>query len=194
MVQRDRRKSRQTKQLKQRYAVFTEGLVTESQYLEMLLKHLRPRHATFSIKPIGKDPSRVLTEYRKAEQRGDFDRAILVVDVDQHHKLDTVLWERRSSTAVDAIVTNPCFELWLLWHTTDRRGYAETRECVRLARSHNLMKDKDLSAKFPIASFPEAAKRAQQAWSELAPNKKGPNPSSAMPWLIDLMTTPPQKN
>ena len=56
------------------------------------------------------------------------------------------------------------------------------------------MKDKDLSAKFPIASFPEAAKRAQQAWSELAPNKKGPNPSSAMPWLIDLMTTPPQKN
>ena len=91
MVQRDHRKSRQTKQLKKRYAVFTEGLVTESQYLEMLLKHLRPRHATFSIKPIGKDPSRVLTEYRKAKQRGDFDRAILVVDVDQHHKLDTVL-------------------------------------------------------------------------------------------------------
>ena len=107
MVQRDRRKSRQTKQLKKRYAVFTEGLVTESQYLEMLLKHLRPRHATFSIKPIGKDPSRVLTEYRKAKQRGDFDRAILVVDVDQHHKLDTVLRECRSSTAVDAIVTNP---------------------------------------------------------------------------------------
>ena len=56
------------------------------------------------------------------------------------------------------------------------------------------MGNKDLIANFPISSFPEAAKRAQQAWSELAPNKKGPNPSSAMPWLIDLMTTPPQKN
>jgi len=194
MVQRDRRKSRQTKQLKQRYAVFTEGLVTESQYLEMLLKHLRPRHATFSIKPIGKDPSRVLTEYRKAEQRGDFDRAILVVDVDQHHKLDTVLRECKSSTTVDAVVTNPCFELWLLWHTTDRRAYTETRDCVRLARSSRLIGDKDLTAGFPIASFPEAVKRAQQAWPTIMPNKKGPNPSSAMPWLIELMTPALQKN
>ena len=182
-------KSRHTKQLKTHYAVFTEGLVTERQYLELLLKHLRRRHATFSIKPIGKDPSRVFTEYRKAERRGDFDRAILVVDVDQHHKLDEVLRDCRSSTSVDTIVTNPCFELWLLWHATDRRGYTETRECVRLARINNLTGDKDLNTKFPIASFPEAVKRAEQAWSELAPNKKGPNPSSAMPWLIDLMTS-----
>ena len=194
MVQRDRRKSRQTKQLKQRYAVFTEGLVTESQYLEMLLKHLRPRHATFSIKPIGKDPSRVFTEYLKAERRGDFDQAILVIDVDQHQKLDEVLRECKSSTTVDAVVTNPCFELWLLWHTTDRRAYTETRDCVRLARSSRLIGDKDLTAGFPIASFPEAVKRAQQAWPTIMPNKKGPNPSSAMPWLIELMTPALQKN
>lgn len=186
------RKPREIRSVKIRYAVFTEGKVTEKQYLELLHQRLRPRHAAFSIKPIGKDPSRIFTEYRKAERRGDFDRAILVVDVDQHHKLDTVLRDCRSSTAVDAIVTNPCFELWLLWHATDRRGYTETRECVRLARINNLTGDKDLNTKFPIASFPEAVKRAQQAWSELAPNKKGPNPSSAMPWLIDLMTTPPK--
>lgn len=189
MGRRDSRKSRHTKQLKTHYAVFTEGLVTERQYLELLRQHLRPRHATFSIKPIGKDPSRVFTEYRKAERRGDFDQAILVIDVDQHQKLDEVLRECQSSTAVDAVVTNPCFELWLLWHTTDRRAYTETRDCVRLARINNLTGDKDLNTKFPIASFPEAVKRAQQAWSELAPNKKGPNPSSAMPWLIDLMTS-----
>ncbi len=188
------RQSRGTKKLKTRYVVFTEGMVTERQYLELLRQHLRPRHATFSIKPIGKDPSRVFSEYRKAEQRGDFDRAILVVDVDQHHKLDTVLRECRSSTAVDAIVTNPCFELWLLWHATDRRGYTETRDCVRLARSNSLMGDKDLTAKFPIANFADAVKRAQQAWPTITPNTKGPNPSSAMPWLIDLMTTPPPKN
>ena len=56
------------------------------------------------------------------------------------------------------------------------------------------MGDKDLTAKFPIANFADAVKRAQQAWPTLTPNDKGPNPSSAMPWLIDLMTTPPQKN
>lgn len=194
MRPRDPRKSRQPKQLKTHYAVFTEGLVTERQYLELLLKHLRPRHATFSIKPIGKDPSRIFTEYQKAERRGDFDRAILIIDVDQHHKLDEVLRDCRSWNAVDAIITNPCFELWLLWHAADRRGYTETRECVRLARINNLTGDKHLTAKFPIASFPEAVKRAQQAWPTLTPNDKGPNPSSAMPWLVDLMTTPTQKN
>ena len=147
-----------------------------------------------AIKPIGKDPSRVFTEYLKAERRGDFDQAILVIDVDQHQKLDEVLRECKSSTTVDAVVTNPCFELWLLWHTTDRRAYTETRDCVRLARSSRLIGDKDLTAGFPIASFPEAVKRAQQAWPTIMPNKKGPNPSSAMPWLIELMTPAPQKN
>lgn len=116
-----------------------------------------------------------------------------MVDVDQHERLEEMLDDCRRSSDVNAVVSNPCFELWLLWHATDRRGYTETRECVRLARK-SLMGNKDLIANFPISSFPEAAKRAQQAWSELAPNKKGPNPSSAMPWLIDLMTTPPQKN
>ena len=186
------RKPREARPVKARYTVFTEGKVTEKQYLECLLQHLRPRHAALSIKPIGGEPSRVFKEYQKAEQRGDFDRAILIVDVDQHHKLDEVLRECRSSAAVDAIVTNPCFELWLLWHTTDRHRHTETRDCAMPAHSHNLTRGKDLTAKFPIASFPEAVKRAQQAWSELAPNKKGPNPSSAMPWLIDLMTTPPK--
>ena len=72
--------------------------------------------------------------------------------------------------------------------------YTETRDCVRLARSNSLTGDKDLTARFPIASFPEAVKRAQQAWPTIMPNEKGPNPSSAMPWLIDLMTPEPQKN
>lgn len=90
MGRRSTHKTRNPKNVKIRYAVFTEGLVTERQYLELLRQHLRPRHATFSIKPIGKDPSRVFTEYLKAERRGDFDQAILVIDVDQHQKLDEV--------------------------------------------------------------------------------------------------------
>ena len=108
MGRRASRKTRHVKQLKTHYVVFTEGLVTEPQYLELLRQHLRPRHATFSIKPIGKDPSRVFSEYRKAERRGDFDRAILVVDVDQHHKLDEVLRDCRSFSAVDLASSYGC--------------------------------------------------------------------------------------
>ena len=187
------RKSRRPRQHKTRYAVFTEGRVTELQYLEKLRQHIRPQHAEFKFIKIGKDPSAIYKRCLRVLEKGSFDQGIIVVDVDQHERLEEMLDDCRRSSDVNAVVSNPCFELWLLWHATDRRGYTETRECVRLARN-SLMGNKDLIANSPIASFPEAAKRAQQAWSELAPNKKGPNPSSAMPWLIDLMTTPPQKS
>lgn len=194
MGRRAPRQSRSARQLKTKYVVFTEGTVTERQYLELLKQYLRPRHASFTIKAIGKDPSKIYEEYQKAERRGDCDRAILVFDVDQHHRLEEVLRKCGSLATADAIVTNPCFELWLLWHMADRRASMETRECVKLARDQKLTAVKDLIQKFPIASFPEAVERARQAWPDLAPNAKGPNPSSAMPWLIDLMTTPPQKD
>lgn len=183
------RQSRGTKKLKTRYAVFTEGRVTELQYLEKLRQRIRPQHAEFKFIKIGKDPSAIYKRCLRLLKQDNFDQGIIVVDVDQHERLEEMLDDRRRSPHVNALVSNPCFELWLLWHATDRRGYTETRECVRLARINNLTGDKDLNTKFPIASFPKAAKRAQQAWSELAPNERGPNPSSAMPWLIDLMTS-----
>lgn len=188
------RNSRKPRQRKTRYAVFTEGRVTELQYLEKLRQRIRPQHAEFKFIKIGKDPSAIYKRCLRVLKQDNFDQGIIVVDVDQHERLEEMLDDCRRSPHVNALVSNPCFELWLLWHATDRRGYTETRECVRLARINNLTGDKDLNTKFPIANFPEAAKRAQQAWSELAPNEKGPNPSSAMPWLIDLMTTSPLKN
>lgn len=193
MVRRNRR-SHPSKQIKTHYAVFTEGQVTEPLYLELLRQYLRPKYATFSIHAIGGEPSKVLKEYRKARQCEDFDRAILIIDVDQHDKLDETLRECKSCTDVDAVVSSPCFELWLLWHAIDRRGHVETHECVKLTRSHNLTKDKALTAKFPIESIDEAMTRARDAWPNPTPNEKGPNPSSAMPWFIDLLLTPPKES
>lgn len=191
MVRRNRR-SHPSKQIKTHYAVFTEGQVTEPLYLQLLRQYLRPKYATFSIHAIGGEPSKVLKEYRKARQREDFDRAILIIDVDQHDRLEETLRECKSSTDVDAVVSSPCFELWLLWHAIDRRGHVETHECVKLTRSRNLTRDKALAMKFPIESIDEAMTRARDAWPNLTPNEKGPNPSSAMPWFIDLLITPPK--
>lgn len=47
MGRRNTRKLRNAKQLKIRYALFTEGLVTERQYLELLRQHLRPAMQLF---------------------------------------------------------------------------------------------------------------------------------------------------
>lgn len=100
----------------------------------------------------------------------------------------------QNTSTVDAVVTNPCFELWLLWHATDLHGYTEVHKCAKLTHTHKLTKNKELTRDFPIIDYPKATKRALQAWPNLAPNKIGPNPSSAMPWLIDLMTTPSESN
>ena len=43
------RKTRNPKNVKIRYAEFTEGLVTERQYLELLYQQIRPKHATIKI-------------------------------------------------------------------------------------------------------------------------------------------------
>lgn len=188
------RNSRRPRQHKTRYAVFTEGRVTELQYLEKLCQRIHPQHAYFKFIKIGKDPSAIYKRCLRIIKQDNFDQGIIVVDVDQHERLEEMLDDCRRSPHVNPLVSNPCFELWLLWHAIDRRGYTETRECVKLARSNSLMGDKDLTAKFPIANFADAVKRAQQAWPTITPNTKGPNPSSAMPWLIDLMTTPPPKN
>lgn len=42
MGRRSTRKTRNPKNVKIRYAVFTEGLVTERQYLELLYQQIRP--------------------------------------------------------------------------------------------------------------------------------------------------------
>lgn len=172
----------------------TEG-VTEQEYLERLRQRIRSRHVALDIKDGGGEPSRVLKECKKSLRSGDYDGAVIVVDVDQHAALDTVLTECRSS-GITAIVTNPCFELWLLWHSEDQRAYIGPRKAGERLQSLKHVDDGDgkhLTDKFPTEGHTAAADRARQAWNGLAVNERGPNPSSAMPWLIDLLENGPQE-
>ena len=153
MGQRSTRKTRNPKNVKIRYAVFTEGLVTE--------------HATIKIHAIGGEPSRLLKECNKALRKDDFDHAILIVDVDQHQRLDEVLTSCRNSSEVDTIVSNPCFELWLLWHIQNQTGYIESRGCVNLAHRAKVTDEKALATRFPHANYEAAIERARKAWPGL---------------------------
>ena len=136
----------------------------------------------------------MLKECKKSLRSGDYDGAVIVVDVDQHAALDAVLTECRSS-GITAIVTNPCFELWLLWHSEDQRAHTEPRKAGERLQSLKHVDDGDgkhLTGKFPIDGY-TAADRARRARNGLAVNERGPNPSSAMPWLIGLLENGPQE-
>ncbi|MBS4874293.1 MAG: RloB domain-containing protein [Actinomyces sp.] len=111
------------------------------QYLELLRKRLRPQHAHFTFKKMGKDPLAIYKRCLRQIKNGDFDRAIFIVDVDSHERLEEALNECKNTSTVDAVVTNPCFELWLLWHATDLHGYTEVHKCAKLTHTHKLTKN-----------------------------------------------------
>lgn len=84
----------------------------------------------------------------------------------------------------------------MLWHSEDQRAHINPRRAGERLQSlkHGSGRDgKHLAKDFPIEGHTEAAERARRAWGGLAVNERGPNPSSAMPWLIGLLENGPQE-
>ena len=84
----------------------------------------------------------------------------------------------------------------MLWHSEDHHAHINPRRAGERLQSlkHGSGRDgKHLAKDFPIEGHTEAAERARQAWDGLAVNERGPNPSSAMPWLIGLLENGPQE-
>ena len=190
--------SHQRRTEKKRYLVFTEGEVTEKQYLELLQQHIRSKIATFKTVAVGGEPTKVLKSVEdtldKIQQGSkrdkQYDALILIVDVDQHQRLQEVIQECSSRQAVYAAVSNPCFEQWLLWHKVDKTKYMTTAQCVKESSIEKITTKKHLAHNFPIQNYTIAVKRAVTAWKQYRVNDIGPNPSSAMPWFIDLLVSP----
>lgn len=171
--------------------IVTEGTVTEPQYLQLLKQQLPRASASVTVKGAGQDPLSVLDkciELRaEAKVRGKpYDWCCCVVDVDEHVMLERCLVEARRS-AVEVVVTNLKFEVWLLWHCIDLGAARTSRQLDDLARRHGVLVGKDLSARFPVGNYLDAVTRARTADPELATRRTGPNPSSSMPALLDLM-------
>ncbi len=180
--------------LKARALVVTEGEVTEQIYIELLMQELRSRaEAAVTVKRVGvgKDPAKVVDEARRrmalAEREGQpYDWCCCLVDVDDHVSLPVALVSAKNA-GLGMIVSNPKFEIWLLWHVDDRRGHVTGVELDRRIARAGLLDGKHLRPTFPVGEHPRAAQRARQADPDLVPGRRGPNPSTAMPVLIDMI-------
>ena len=185
--------------LRKRGLVVTEGTCTEPQYVDMLKRHLGGGQVSVKTVGVGQSPMRVLSRARKEMKQAKrnsepFDWCCLLLDVDQHTDIDECLREA-SQDGIKVLVSNLKFEVWLVWHVTDLTSVEGTRELDRRVGKEGIMSGKHLHPRFPIHNHLQAAERARRADPCLAAGRVGPNPSSAMPWLIDLMMTPaPQKN
>lgn len=166
--------------------VVTEGKVTEIQYLEQLNQVLPRTASTFTACGDGTDPLRVVKRALKERKRRDYDWVVCLVDCDKHATLEEA-FTLASREGIEVLVSNPCFELWLLWHQEDwRRPGSTPKQLQERLTALKLMKDKKVLETFPVGNHEAARKRAKAAGTVSA-NCRGPNPSSALPVLLDLL-------
>lgn len=191
--QRGRRTNRPARQAVKRILVVTEGTETEPQYVERLNSHLRSKNSTAVVKSVGvgKDPLKVVEmciEHRgKAADRGkDFDICVCLVDVDQHATLPRAATLARQENIL-LLISNLKFEMWLRWHVEQKRSALTTSQLDTLTKKLGLVKEKHLSPSFPFHGVHSACDVARRADPKMQAGVAGPNPSSAMPILVDLL-------
>ncbi|WP_170922704.1 RloB family protein [Nesterenkonia sp. PF2B19] len=188
-----RRRGRPHRQPARRILVVTEGTRTEPQYVEGLNRYLRSRGATAIVKPVsvGKDPLKVVQKCvekrdEAAQNDKEYDDCVCLVDVDEHQTLPAAvqLAEREN---IRLLISNLKFEAWLRWHAEHKRSALTSTQLDDLVTKLGLVKGKILSQSFPFNQVHDACKTARVVDPDMRPGRKGPDPSSPMPILVDLM-------
>lgn len=192
----DRGRSRRPQRLTyRRVLVVTEGSVTEPQYIEGLVQRMRSAGIAVSVTNAhgASDPVSVVEkcisrrDEDKKRNREPFDHFVCLVDVDTHAHLREAISVAEEQD-VQLIVTNLKFEVWLFWHIGDSLGVKTSKELDDLMKKHELFqKPKHLSPNFPFENVDRAITNAYRADPDLAANRQGPDPSSAMPVLVGVL-------
>ncbi|WP_058234215.1 RloB family protein [Devriesea agamarum] len=188
-----RRNTRPHRQPVRRILVVTEGTRTEPQYVEGLNRYLRSKGVTTCVKPVpvGRDPLKVVqrcVEKRDEAAQNDkeYDDCVCLVDVDEHQTLPAAI-QLAQREGIWLLISNLKFEAWLRWHVEDKRSALTSTQLDELVTKLGLIEGKILSHSFPFHRVHEACKTARAIDPELKAGRKGPDPSSAMPILVELM-------
>jgi hypothetical protein len=141
-----------------RLLIVCEGSKTEPLYLGEIRQQLRLPSANVQVQPAayGTEPIRIV-EYAERlfteGQRGlgiharSFDRVVVVFDRDEHHTYHPALQrvaalngrlenDERFKVPFEAVVSVPCFELWLLLHFEDAFAPMHRDKAMARLRAH----------------------------------------------------------
>ena len=112
--------------------VVTEGEKTEPQYINEFLRiHRRPN---IRVEGTGFDPQGVVEkaiELKRSLGRGTRAYVWAVFDRDEHLRFEEAL-QLAQRNDIRVAVSNPCFELWAVFHYQDYAAHIERHECQRL--------------------------------------------------------------
>jgi hypothetical protein len=189
---------------RKRYLVVVEGAVTEREYFDAVRRFHRiskdnVKTAQRNTEPIG------IVNYAKelqniARKTDAYDEVWCVFDTEtkltqqaRHGLNDAIAMAR--DVGFECAISNPCFELWLLWHKQDRFRWIASDEVQRLCRENEITKDdgKHLSNAYDLyaSSFINARNRADAAETRHQNNgtttPEDKNPSSGVYKLIEAI-------
>lgn len=183
--------------------VLTEGRNTEPSYLAQLQKRYPDSSVHLDIRDSGMTPLTLVRrarEYQKAESHSrsadritDFEEVWCVFDVDEHPNVSQAINEAHQS-GIGVVVSNPCFELWLVLHHRDQTAHIDRRAAQREARALGLIDERKRLVPHNVDAlmngYGEAVRRAQQLEQRHVGNGSDPNenPSSTVWRLTDKLS------
>lgn len=112
------------------FFVFCEG-DTEVVYVEMLRAHFRRPVHIIPKKTLLNITSALVQRCKEAYLQTKNDRTFLMYDLDVPYMLERL----KKIPDATLICSNPCFELWLLLHATERKSEINTDDVVKELRN-----------------------------------------------------------
>ncbi|OON73024.1 RloB family protein [Streptomyces tsukubensis] len=164
---------------------------TESDYLNGFKAALKRRTLSVRVTERPGSPSQVVQYAAKrwGGSGGEFDQVWCVVDVDAFEDLDRAQALARRE-AIELAVSNPCFELWLLLHHADHRGWVAGYQALKplLEKYAEVRPDKsvDFVRDYGGGRWEQAAKRARELAPEHSEHEN--NPSTRVWRLVHTIT------
>ena len=186
-----RAKSTKKRSTKTTVLVVTNGEVTELCYLEWLRDKVNGPHEKYSVtvKDISGDPLRVLSKVPTK----NYDQVWLVVDRDDHspEKMQGFIKDCQSRN-ITAVVSVPCFEVWLNAHYKRVRNYQDQKEAQQHYRQLSGVSEKDektIPQNFPYDNYEQACANAHLAgkYENPRPNVLAKSPAAPMPFLLSAL-------
>ena len=166
---------------------------TEEIYLKALAAEIRGG-SSLSLLRVAKRtgaPKNVVDWVQHVRREDDYDLAFIVCDVDDNDVAETEA--RLQGNLVRCAWSDPCFEVWLLWHVREYTTYIESSKAAMRLLERALGRKFEKSSYDPLPFLRDRSEAARRAKAMMS-NPDRINPRSLMYLLIDVLDTPPEED
>lgn len=175
-----KRRPSKGKKINPTFFVFCEGK-TEQAYVNFLKRHFRlPSIQIHSRVSRNKITAQYIKNYKKDKPQHEKDRDFLMYDLDAPKILDRL----KKIEGPVLLVSNPCLEVWFLFHFKNHKAQCDPDFCEREIRNRNRVYQKgDLSTRLEE----KLSSKMDQAVAHAKALESFQNPSSTVYLLIEAL-------